>query len=289
MQEYKRLKYKIQNFIIAAVLVTFAVFCIYPLLYVLFASFSNPDLLAQHTGLLFHPQGFSLEGYELLLQTYPILRGYANTLLLVVGGVTLNILFSLLAAFTLSRPSGLSSAMNKMVIFTMYFSGGMIPTFLLVKGLGLLDTRWALILPVLINTYNMIILKTAITGLPSTLLEAARIDGAGEFTLLLKIVMPLVKPTIAVLVLYYAVDHWNSWFNAMIYLQDRHKYPLQLILREILLGTDNVSSSMGGKMDHYMALLKYCGAMVGALPIMCLFPFLQKYFVSGVMMGAVKE
>lgn len=288
--ESKKLRYKIENLLITILLVGFAVLCIYPLLYVLFASFSDPEELTVHTGLLIHSLGFSTKGYKLLLSTTDVVGGYANSLFVVIVGVTLNIFCSLTTAYVLSRKQlYLHKFLNKMVIITMYFSGGMIPTFLVVKSLGLLDSRWALIFPVLINTYNMIILKTAIEGLPTDLIEAAKIDGAGEFTLLVKIIIPLVKPTLAVLVLYYAVEHWNSWFNAMLYIRDRNKYPLQLLLREILVGTDSISSSMGGDMDKYGSIIKYCASMAGALPIMLLFPFLSKYFTKGVMMGAVKE
>lgn len=286
----KKLGYKIGNFIIALILLAFAVMCIYPLLYVLFASVSDPTRLSQHTGLLLHPLGISREGYTLLFHNVPIFAGYANTMFIVVVGTVLNVFFSLLAAFVLSRPQLLlHKFLNKFVIFTMYFSGGMIPLFLVVKGLGLLDSRWALILPTLINTYNMIILKSSIEGIPSSLLESARIDGATEFTLLIKIIVPLVKPTIAVLVMYYAVEHWNAWFNAMIYIQSRDKYPLQLLLREILIGNNTVAAAMGADVDKYQVLTKYCASVVGALPILVLFPFLQKYFVKGVMAGAVKE
>lgn len=285
----KSKKTRMGNVVVAGLLLLFALICIYPLLYVLMASLSDPTQLMQQKGILWHPLGFDMKGYRLLFHNVPIFTGYANTLFILVVGTALNLATSLLTAYVLSRKQlYVHKALNKMVVFTMYFSGGMIPTFLVVKSLGLLDSRWSLILPTLLNTYNVIILKTAIEGLPSSLIEAARIDGAGEVTLLTKIIMPLVRPTMMVLLMYYAVDHWNAWFNAMIYIQSRDKYPLQLLIREILIGTNSVAA-MDVEVDKYQTLTRYCTAVVGALPILILFPFLQKYFVSGVMMGAVKE
>lgn len=174
----------------------------------------------------------------------------------------------------------------------MFFSGGLIPTYILIKKLGLIDSLFALILPVAINTWNLIILRTTISGLPESLVESARIDGANDIVILCKLIVPLVKPTLAVLVLYYIVGHWNSWFNAMLYIKDRDKFPLQLILREILIAnTSNAASSMVmdlSEMDKYKQLVKYCTTVIATLPILCVYPFLQKYFVKGVMVGAVK-
>ena len=175
----------------------------------------------------------------------------------------------------------------------MYFSGGLIPTYMVVKGLHLVNRMLALILPVAINTWNLIILRTSMEEMPKSLTEAAKIDGAGDWTILLKVVIPLIKPTLAVLVLYYVVQHWNSWFNAMIYLQSREKYPLQLFLREILVsGTSNSAASQGFDMtelDQYKQLVKYCTTILATAPILCIYPFLQKYFVKGVLIGSVKE
>ena len=291
---HKNIRYRLENLSVGFVLFLFAVLCVYPVLYVLFASFSDPMKLAQHTGLLWKPLEFTLEGYKVAASYQGIWKGYGNTILIVVSGVTVNMCLTVLAAYVLSKKElYLHRAMNLFVIFTMYFSGGLIPTYMVVKGLHLVNSMLALILPVAINTWNLIILRTSMEEMPKSLTEAAKIDGAGDWTILLKVVIPLIKPTLAVLVLYYVVQHWNSWFNAMIYLQSREKYPLQLFLREILVsGTSNSAASQGFDMtelDQYKQLVKYCTTILATAPILCIYPFLQKYFVKGVLIGSVKE
>lgn len=290
----KNIRYSLENLVIGFVLVLFAVVCVYPVIYVLFASFSDPMKLAQHTGLLLKPLEFTLEGYKVAATYSGIWTGYANTIFIVIVGVTVNMCLTIVAAYVLSKKElYLHRALNLFVIFTMYFSGGLIPTYMVVKNLGLIDNMLALILPVAINTWNLIILRTSMEETPPSLLEAARIDGANDWSILIKVVIPLVKPTLAVLVLYYIVQHWNSWFNAMLYLQSRDKYPLQLILREILItGSSNSATSQGFDMtelDQYKQLVKYCTTIIATVPILCIYPFLQKYFVKGVLIGSVKE
>jgi putative aldouronate transport system permease protein len=180
------------------------------------------------------------------------------------------------------------------IVFTMYFSGGLIPFFLVVKGLGLYNSRLALLLPVAINTWNLIIIRTSFSQIPVSLEEAARIDGANDFIILLRIILPVAKATIAVMILFYAVQHWNSWFNAMIFLRERNKYPLQLFLREILLygsvSDINTLASGDEMMDTLtINLIKYCTIVISTVPVLCIYPFLQKYFTKGVMIGSVKE
>ena len=171
----------------------------------------------------------------------------------------------------------------------MYFSGGLIPSFLLVQNLGLLDSRWALVLPGAISTFNMIILRTAMQGVPDSLTESAKLDGASHFRILFQIILPLVKPTLAVLVLFYGVSHWNSWFPAMIYLRSRELFPLQLILREILVMNDVAGLDFAaGDVEMIAATIRYALIIVATVPILCLYPFLQRYFTKGVMIGAVK-
>ena len=216
-----------------------------------------------------------------------------NTAVIVVLGTLINMVMTVLGAYALSRKEMYTyRSLNLFFVFTMFFSGGLIPTYILIKKLGLIDSLFALILPVAINTWNLIILRTTISGLPESLVESARIDGANDSVILCKLIVPLVKPTLAVLVLYYIVGHWNSWFNAMLYIKDRDKFPLQLILREILIAnTSNAASSMVmdlSEMDKYKQLVKYCTTVIATLPILCVYPFLQKYFVKGVMVGAVK-
>lgn len=286
-------QHSLGNLFIGLILATFAVFCMYPMIYVIFASFSDPMKLAQHTGILLSPLDFTLKGYEIIMQYESIWTGYKNTLIIIVVGVTVNIIMTTIGAYVLSRRDVyIHKFLSVMVVITMYFGGGMIPTYMIVKSLGLLDTIWALILPGAISTWNMIILRSAIDGVPSTLIDAARIDGANDLTTLVQVILPLIKPTIAVISLYYMIGHWNSWFSAMIYLQSREKYPLQLILREILITGKNIISSGGFDMtqlDRYKDLTKYCSTVVALVPVLVIYPFLQKYFVKGVFTGAVKE
>ncbi|MCL2035385.1 MAG: carbohydrate ABC transporter permease [Oscillospiraceae bacterium] len=281
------------NFIIGFVLLILAIICVYPMIYVIFASFSSPLPLTQHTGLLFHPLEPTIKGYEVALRYNNIWSGYRNTVFVVACGTAINMFVTILAAYTLSRKElYLRKALNLFCLFTMFFSGGLIPTFLVVKNIGLIDNIFALILPVAVNTWNLIILRTAMKGLPKSLEESARIDGASDISVLFFIIIPVIKATLAVLTLYYLVSHWNSWFNAMLYLKDREKFPLQLILREILISnTSNAASSASASMegiDRYKTLVKYCTTVIATLPILFIYPFLQKYFVKGVLIGSVK-
>lgn len=219
--------------------------------------------------------------------------GYLNTAFVAIVGTCVNMILTILGAYALSRKDiMLKQPIMLMITFTMFFSGGMIPTYLNTKNLGLLDSRWALILPGCINTMNLIILRTAFLGIPDTLEEAAKLDGASDFIVMTRVELPLVKASLAVVTLYYVVGHWNSWFDAMLYIQDRDKYPLQLILREILItNTSSSVSSMGfnmSEMDIYKRLVKYTTTVLATLPILFIYPFLQKYFVNGVMVGSVK-
>lgn len=178
-----------------------------------------------------------------------------------------------------------------LIVFTMFFNGGLIPTYLLVNNLGLLDSRWALIIPSAMSAYNLIIMRTSFQGIPVSLEESAKLDGANDFTVLFRIVLPLSMPVVAVMILFYGVGHWNSWFNALIYLRTRDLYPLQLILREILItnSTDSMMTGVGGADKMPIGeTIKYATIIVATIPILLLYPFLQKYFVKGVMIGAIK-
>jgi len=202
-------------------------------------------------------------------------------------------LVTTLAAFALSRKRlWIKKYINILVVITMFFSGGLIPTFLQVKSLGLYGSRMAIILPTLVNTYNLIVLRTAFYAFPESLEEAAKIDGANDFKVLFQLVLPLTKATMAVVVLFYAVARWNDWFQASIYLKDRSKYPIQLYLREVLINSSTDSMTVGAATGQdALAMsesIKYATVMVSTLPILAIYPFLQKYFVKGVMVGAVK-
>ena len=266
--------------------------CIVPVLHTLFCSLSDPVLLARHSGIMLWPQGFSLKGYELVAGNRSILSGYLNTILYVVVGTALSILLTSMGAFVCSRRQfRLRRPMMLMIVFTMYFSGGLIPLYLVVKGLGLLDTRMAMILPSAISAWNLILLNTAFSEVPVSLEESAKIDGANDFTVLFRIFVPVSRASIAVMLLLYAVGQWNSWFNAMIFLRSRDLYPLQLILKEILVQNDtSVMSTIANQseMDIYRPLVKYCTVIVSIVPIIIVYPFVQKHFVKGMMIGAVK-
>lgn len=267
---------------------------LYPVWHVLMASLSDNMNLIGHSGVLIKPLGFSLNAYKLMLKNPMILRGYLNTIIIVVTSVVCSLFFTSLGAYFLSRKDVYwQKYAMKLIIFTMFFSGGLIPSYLLIaKTLHLNNSYIALILPALINTYNLIIMRTSFASIPDSLEESAKLDGAGHYTILFKIVLPLSLPVIAVMVLYYAVAQWNSWFNASIYIKSREKFPLQLILREILINNDTSMMTAGsGDASEQMSIgetVKYAVVVTATLPILCVYPFLQKYFVKGVMVGAVK-
>ena len=269
------------------------VITLYPLLYVVFASMSDSNELMKHSGLLLKPVGFSWAAYKAVFLNPNILQGYKNTIIVLISSVAVSMFLTCLAAYVLSRKNVLfNGVITFIIMFTMFFSGGMIPTYLLVNNLGLTNTYWALILPTAISTYNMIIMRTGFAAIPESLEDSAKIYGANHFTILFKIVIPLAKPTMAVIVLYYAVACWNSWFNAMIYLQKRRDLqPLQLILRGILIENDTSNmqdGNVGQDTESIAESIKYAVIVVATLPILAIYPFLQKYFIKGIMIGAVK-
>jgi putative aldouronate transport system permease protein len=273
-------------FMMLLMLVTF-----YPIIYVAFASVSDAGSLMGHQGFLWRPLGFSLEAYAHVFQNKMLLKGYGNTLFVVVFGLLLNIILTAFGAYALSRKSlQYRKQLMLFLVFTMFFSGGLIPLYLTVKGVGLLNSLWALIIPQAINTFNLILMKTAFEAIPDALEESAKIDGANDFVILFRIVLPLSMPVIAVMLLYYGVSHWNSWFNAMIYLQERSLYPLQLVLREILLQGEANSNTGASDGDAAMlaATMKYATIIVATVPILLAYPFLQKFFVKGALIGAIK-
>lgn len=269
------------------------VICFYPVWYVAMASFSNSNLLTQHSGLLMKPAGFSIDAYKKVFQNPMIGKGYANTLFILVVGVIFDLIMTSLGAYFLSRKRVLfKKPIMLFIVFTMFFSGGMIPFYINLRELHLTNTLWGLIVPFMINTSNLIILRTAFESIPESLIEAAQIDGAGHFRILSTIVLPLSKAMLAVMVLYYGVSIWNSWFWASAILRNREMYPLQIILREILLSNDTSSMTAGTSAMDTEAIgmtIKYATIMVATIPILCVYPFLQKYFTKGTMVGAVKE
>ncbi len=275
-------------FMILMVVVT-----LYPLWYVVMCSFSDGSQLIGARSYMLIPKGFSLASYAAVLKNPNILTGYRTTLIVVVFGTALNVMMTAICAFLLTRKKfAIRGVMTYMALFTMYFSGGMIPTYLVIyKWLGLGDSLWALILPTAISTYNMIIMRTNFASIPDSLEEAAKIDGANDILILFRIILPLSVPIIAVMVLFYGVAHWNSWFNALLYIRTRSKYPLQLVLREILLINDTSQMTSGASGADRFSLsesIKYATIVVATVPILVVYPFIQKYFVTGIMIGAVK-
>ncbi|MGN0971914.1 MAG: carbohydrate ABC transporter permease [Aristaeellaceae bacterium] len=267
------------------------VIMIYPLWYVLCCSFSDPALLMRHTGMLLWPLDFSLAGYEKVLNYSPLWNAYGVTIFVVVVGTSMNMLASILFAYVLSCKDMMwHKLITGLAVFTMYFSGGMIPTYLVVKGVGLYDTIWAMIIPGLISTYNCIILRTAFYGIPDSLLESARIDGAGALRILFTVCVPLIVPSIATVALFYAVGHWNSWTNALLYIRKQELMPLQMVLRALLIQNEAVEVTGGQDLQTELnaLLLKYVVIVVSTVPILCVYPFIQRYFTKGVMIGAVK-
>ena len=267
----------------------------WPLWFIVVSSFSDPNLVTSGQVFLL-PKGFHFSGYELILEYKDILTGYANSLLYTIIGTALNIFMTILAAYPISRQDFvLRKFFTIFLVFTMYFSGGLIPLFLQVRDLGLYNSPLAMIIPGAVSVYNVLILRSFFMyGVPKSLEEAAILDGANTLQMLVRVVLPLVKPTIAVLVLYYAVGHWNDYFSALIYLKDRNLMPLQTVLRDILIVGKIDMSSSGMEMEAVIAklktaqTLKYSVIIVSTVPLMLAYPFIQKYFVKGIMIGAVK-
>ncbi len=277
------------------IMIALMIVTLYPLLYVVFASFSDAGRFLAHSGVLWHPLGFSTLAYERAFQHPSILSGYANTIFIVIVGTFLSVVFTAIGAYFLSRKNVLlKRPISFLIMFTMFFNGGLIPTYFVIKEFAgglIFNTLWVLIIPTLISTYNMVVMRSGFDSIPDSLEESARIDGAGHMTILFKIVLPLAKATVAVIVLYYGVGIWNAWFNASIYINDNDKYPLQLVLRQILLINDTSNMTFGVDSGDQMAIsetIKYAVIVIATLPILCVYPFLQKYFVKGVMIGAVK-
>lgn len=273
------------------VLTFVALICLYPIFYCLVASLSDPTALAASGGFMLWPKGVQFEAYKSVFANHEIFSGYLNTFFYVIAGTFLNLILTLIGAYVLSRQNlTLKRFLNLFVTLTMFISGGMIPLYLVMKGLNLLDSRWGIILVTAVNTYNLIMARTYFSTIPASLEEAARVDGAGEIRILFEIMIPLAGPIIAVLGLYYAVSHWNSWFNEMIYLSDRGKYPIQLFLREILILNEVSAASQDFAADKMPLAesIKYATIVVATVPILFVYPFVQKHFVKGVMVGAVK-
>lgn len=280
--------------LINAFMLLILIITLYPLLYVLSASISDP-LAVMNGELRLQPIGINFEGYKRVLENGDLWVGYKNSILYMILGTVINLILTILAAYPLSRKDlkGRNVIMG-FIIFTMYFSGGMTPTYILVRNLKLTNTMWALILPMAISTFNLIVMKSYfVNTIPAELQEAAFIDGCTNTKLLLKVVLPLSKPILAVIALYYGVEHWNDFYQALIYLTDRKLFPLQLFLREILIQaqTDSMMEAGAGMTQKLMESesIKYAVIIFSSAPMLIIYPFIQKYFVKGVMIGSLKE
>lgn len=276
-----------------ALLILIAAAVFYPLYFILIASFSDPTAVAGGEVRLY-PKGFNLDGYAKVFENSKIWTGYRNTIFYTAVGTSINLLFTVPAAYGLSKKTlpGQGLLMG-LITFTMFFSGGLIPTYLLIDNLGINNTMWALVLPGAVSVYNLIVTRSYMaSNISGELEEAARLDGCSDFHLFFQIAIPLSKPIIGVIFLMYAVGHWNSYFNALIYIRDAQLYPLQVILRDLLIQTEQ-AANMGGdasvmEMQKIADMLKYGVIVVSSLPVLCIYPFIQKYFEKGMMIGSIK-
>ena len=271
-------------------MIAFSAITLYPFLYVLAASLSSDEFfLSGNFGII--PDGINFDAYKAVL-SYPMLgRSYLNTILYTVVGTAINLVLTILGAYPLARKDLKGKKLiTFLIVFTMFFSGGLIPNYLVVQKTGLYDTFWAMVIPNAIATWNLILMRTYFQSIPNEIEEAALIDGYGYFSILVKIIVPLSVPSIATVGLFYAVAHWNSYFNALLYLQSKELYPVQILLRQIVIqnSTDDITNSatMGGVM--FAENIKYATIIITALPIICVYPFIQKYFIKGIMVGSVK-
>lgn len=280
----------------ASILTLFFIIVIYPLYYIVICSFSSGTAMVQNQ-VKFWPVGFNLDGYYAIFKYKMIITGYMNSIYYTFVGTIVNVIITIMAAYPLSRRDLKGRGVFTFIFaFTMIFNAGIIPNYMLVKDIGLLNSRWAIIIPGALSVWNMIITRTYFqNSVPDELLEAAQIDNCSNFKFLIRIVLPLSKSIIAVITLFYAISHWNAFFNAMIYLKDAEMFPLQLILRDILI-SNKTDSSMLQDIDmndliykeNIAQILRYSVIICASLPMLILYPLVQKYFVTGIMVGAIK-
>ena len=297
MVRNKSIGSRVFNFVNIVFFAFVIIACILPVWHVFCASFSDAGWVLNQSGIIWQIHDFSLTGYKLVFENANIWTGYLNTFFYVIANTALGMLLTVMGAYALSRKDFLwANPVMLGISFTMLFSGGIIPSYILVtQYLDMYDSRWALIIPTCMNAFNLILIRTALQNVPASLEESAMLDGAGRFTILFRIMLPLIKATLATVVLYFVIRNWNSWFNAMIYLRTRSKFPLQLVLREILITASDAattgtvtSSTETGDTALYRQLTQYCTIIVSTVPIFIFYPFIQKYFESGVMIGAIK-
>ena len=288
MKKKKSAEDIVLDIVIGVILICFSLICLYPIWFVLMASFSDSTSVVMSHGLLFWPKNFSLTAYALVFENKLFVSGFVNSIKLLCMSLPINIVLTLMCGYFLSCDGMmLKKPITAMIIFTMYFSGGMVPNYMNVKDLGLYNTLWAVVLTGALSVYNSFICRSAIQGIPDSLKESAYLDGANDLQIIFRVILPLIKPTLAVLTMYYGVGLWSSWFKAAIYLKDNSKVPIQNVLRSVLiLGKEAGMES--GYVDMYAETIKYAAIVITTVPILFIYPFLQKYFVGGVMVGAVK-
>lgn len=265
---------------------------LYPVVYIISASFSYSDMVAQGKVWLW-PVDATLDAYRIIMKRPEIWNGYKNTIIYTVTGTLINVVITLMCAYPMARKNLRGrSAIMFFFTFTMMFSGGMIPNYMLVKNLGFMNTRWAVILPGAMSVYNMIVCRTFIqSNIPDEMLEAAQIDGCSNTQFFFQMILPLSKAIIAVLTLWYGVSHWNAYFNAFLYLRNRDLYPLQIFLKDILIQSEQLGGENLTGVDNVSTIyvtLKYCIIVISTAPLFCVYPFVQKHFQKGVMVGSVK-
>ncbi len=293
MDSLKKHKLSAFDIILYIVFGILALMTLYPFYNVLIVSLSNTVTSAKYSPYLY-PHVFDLTGYKAIIKDVYFFRSLATTLFVTIVGTSLNMIFSVTAAYVLSKKRLMGRRFFlSAILFTMLFSGGLIPTYLVICDLGLYNSVWSMILPTLISTYYLIIMKNYFASLPPSLEEAARIDGANEFTILTRIYVPISKPFMATFALFYAVERWNCWWEAFLYINDKNIKPLQIYLRDILVSFNTQLGSQAQNMlsgdKVFVQSVQMAAIVVTMVPILCLYPFLQKYFVKGVMIGSVKE
>lgn len=282
------------DIIIYVMMTALMIVAVYPLYYCLVASFSDAKLILANTKPLLAPlKPFTLHGYQMAFQNAGIIIGFRNTVTYVIGGTLLSLGVTIAGAFCVSRKYFyIRGIAMKLILVTMFFSGGIIPLFFVVRWVGIYDTWWAFVLPYAVSAYNMIIMRTFFSGIPAALEEAALLDGANELQILVHIIIPLSTAVIAVIAMYYGVGYWNAWYQSLMFQRDRNLYPLQMFLREVLITNESSSVAQDVTAQSSEAfdreLIKYCMVIISTVPILCIYPFLQRYFVKGVMIGAIK-
>ena len=285
-----RLRFEGMDAILLFVLGLWALAILIPFINVVAISFSTQKSYVD-TPLLLWPYDFTLESYQMLFQDGRIWIGYRTSLQILMMALPLNMLLTTSMAYGLSRRSFPGKKLlMRLILFTMLFHGGIIPLYLTLKSYGIMGSLWSVVLASGLNTFYMIIMLNFFSALPESLVESARLDGAGEWKILFRIILPLSKPVLATVLLYYLVDRWNEWYNAMIFIRDANKTPLQLVLRSIVLESQTLDNVVSETMDVYSFSMgiKMAAIIVTIVPVMCIYPFLQKYFAKGVMVGAVK-